>query len=472
MSSSMRCNEFSDDQREALPGSRCRRLDLTRAATCSTSRSPMTASSTDWRSGITESRNHGIEVSDLGGHVRRKQLLKESGHDSRGLWLALCGDIEVPLIGLNLTVQIAFASSPDAGGAMYGEQLVSGNESGAQSSAVADASSINRWNFLHRESTHPLRSGGPWGHRFFGRQVPELPLMHARIRLQAAVVYFDRAGCPRPSATVSRPSLGGKNPHHGLREDSYMSIVNDPQPSIPQTLPPDVAGNVSSTFAVLALIAGIVAFLSGWIPVWGLIAGGAAIALAAFAMVKKQRKPFALAGLILGGVAVLTSLITTVALIGGIAGASNSNTALAPAAMSTSSPAPKVTAKPTSTPKPTAKLTPSSTPTPAPTVAPAPPKPVESVSQSNASRKAQSYLSYTSFSRSGLIDQLVYEGFSAEDATYGADAAGADWAQQAAGKAKSYLEFSAFSREGLIDQLLFEGFSADEAEFGVSSVGL
>ena len=59
-----------------------------------------------------------------------------------------------------------------------------------------------------------------------------------------------------------------------------------------------------------------------------------------------------------------------------------------------------------------------------------------------------------------------------EDATYGSDAVGADWGQQAVAKAKSYLEYSAFSREGLIEQLLYEGFSAEEAEFGVSSVGL
>ncbi|WP_202409606.1 Ltp family lipoprotein [Halobacillus litoralis] len=31
---------------------------------------------------------------------------------------------------------------------------------------------------------------------------------------------------------------------------------------------------------------------------------------------------------------------------------------------------------------------------------------------------AQDYLDYSSFSRSGLIDQLIYEGFSTEDATY------------------------------------------------------
>ena len=38
--------------------------------------------------------------------------------------------------------------------------------------------------------------------------------------------------------------------------------------------------------------------------------------------------------------------------------------------------------------------------------------------------------------------------------------------------AQSYLDSQAFSRTGLIDQLLFEGFSQAEAEYGVNAVGL
>ena len=84
---------------------------------------------------------------------------------------------------------------------------------------------------------------------------------------------------------------------------------------------------------------------------------------------------------------------------------------------------------------------------------------------------AESYLDFSAFSRSGLIDQLEFEGFSTDEATYGVDQVGADWNEQAALSAESYLEFSSFSREGLIDQLVFEGFSQEEAEYGVSQVG-
>ncbi len=94
------------------------------------------------------------------------------------------------------------------------------------------------------------------------------------------------------------------------------------------------------------------------------------------------------------------------------------------------------------------------------------------VSQQNAKRSAESYLDFTAFSHSGLIDQLEFEGFSTEDATWAVDRLDVDWNEQAAKSAGSYLEFSAFSRSGLIDQLLFEGFTQEQAEYGVDQTGL
>lgn len=94
------------------------------------------------------------------------------------------------------------------------------------------------------------------------------------------------------------------------------------------------------------------------------------------------------------------------------------------------------------------------------------------VSQINATRKAKSYLDMAGFSRSGLVNQLEFEGFSTSDATYGADAQNANWNEQAARKAKSYLDMAGFSRSGLIDQLVYEGFSQQEASYGASANGL
>jgi hypothetical protein len=92
------------------------------------------------------------------------------------------------------------------------------------------------------------------------------------------------------------------------------------------------------------------------------------------------------------------------------------------------------------------------------------------VSQVNAAKKATSYLSYSAFSRSGLIKQLEFEGFSNADATYGVDALKMNWLDQAVKKATSYLRNSAFSRSGLIEQLEFEGFSTSEATYGTDTI--
>jgi hypothetical protein len=106
------------------------------------------------------------------------------------------------------------------------------------------------------------------------------------------------------------------------------------------------------------------------------------------------------------------------------------------------------------------------------TTAPAVSGPTETAGQYNARKSAQSYLKYSSFSRTGLINQLLYEGFSSADATYGTDAQNADWNVQASKTALSYLKSSSFSRSGLISQLLYEGFTQAQAEYGVSTTGL
>jgi hypothetical protein len=123
---------------------------------------------------------------------------------------------------------------------------------------------------------------------------------------------------------------------------------------------------------------------------------------------------------------------------------------------------------------PTTEAPPTTTaPTTTTTTAPPPPTTAgPTISQSNARQKAAQYLEFQSFSRSGLIDQLKFEGFSEEDATYGVDAVNPDWNEQAAKKAAQYLEFQSFSHSGLVDQLVFEGFTPEQAEYGVSTTGL
>lgn len=106
----------------------------------------------------------------------------------------------------------------------------------------------------------------------------------------------------------------------------------------------------------------------------------------------------------------------------------------------------------------------------APTPAPAVPS-NGTIGQINALKKAQSYLSHTAFSYSGLISQLEYEKFSHDDAVYAVDNCGADWNQQAAKKAASYLSHTAFSKDSLIDQLEYEGFTYEQAVYGAQANG-
>jgi len=98
--------------------------------------------------------------------------------------------------------------------------------------------------------------------------------------------------------------------------------------------------------------------------------------------------------------------------------------------------------------------------------------PVNTDGLQDAVRSAQSYLDVMPFSRSGLIYQLEFEGFTSAQATYAVDAVGADWSAQAVLSAQSYLDLMAFSRSGLIYQLEFEGFTSAQATYAVDQVGL
>ena len=66
---------------------------------------------------------------------------------------------------------------------------------------------------------------------------------------------------------------------------------------------------------------------------------------------------------------------------------------------------------------------------------------------------------------------MEYEGFSASEAEHAVANCGADWYEQAAKSARSYLNVMSFSRSELIDQLEYEGFTYDQAVYGVEQNG-
>ena len=90
----------------------------------------------------------------------------------------------------------------------------------------------------------------------------------------------------------------------------------------------------------------------------------------------------------------------------------------------------------------------------------------------NALSSAKRYLTYMPFSYQGLVEQLEFEGYSMDEAKYGADNCGANWNEQAVLKAEQYLNYSAFSYNGLIEQLEFEGFTHEQAKYGVDHTPL
>lgn len=106
-----------------------------------------------------------------------------------------------------------------------------------------------------------------------------------------------------------------------------------------------------------------------------------------------------------------------------------------------------------------------------PTTTPSTSTPSPTVGQKNALNRALDYLDYNEFSRKGLIDQLLYDGYTQEEAEYGADHTNANWDEEAALKAMDYLSVMSFSRQGLIEQLMFDGFTQEQAEYGVTQNG-
>lgn len=95
-----------------------------------------------------------------------------------------------------------------------------------------------------------------------------------------------------------------------------------PVPETQPSTPPTPTGSING-LAIAALVVGIVATLTGFIPFWGLIVGIAAITLGILGARKATGKGMAIAGIITGGLGALMGLlITSLFIIGLVAGSS------------------------------------------------------------------------------------------------------------------------------------------------------
>jgi hypothetical protein len=94
--------------------------------------------------------------------------------------------------------------------------------------------------------------------------------------------------------------------------------------------------------------------------------------------------------------------------------------------------------------------------------------PASASPRSQAIGTAYDYLDYTAFSKAGLADQLVYEGFGRRVANYAVDHIRVSWRNQAVKSGKSYLRYMHFSCSGLINQLEYEQFTPRQARYGAN----
>lgn len=137
--------------------------------------------------------------------------------------------------------------------------------------------------------------------------------------------------------------------------------------------------------AIAALAVGILAFLIGFLPFLGFLAGGAAIALGIIALRARQSRPLALSGLVLGSLAALTSLVLTMGLFMMPRSSTPAETVVI-----TETAAPATSAAPVATPTPSPTAEPEPTAAPTEAAPPPPPATTESAPQEQAAEQEQS----------------------------------------------------------------------------------
>lgn len=80
---------------------------------------------------------------------------------------------------------------------------------------------------------------------------------------------------------------------------------------------------------------------------------------------------------------------------------------------------------------------------------------------------AKEFITFMPLSYSQLVKQLEKEGYTHDQAVYGADNCKADWKELAARTAAEYMCIAPFPRQYLIEQLEYEGFTHEQAVYGV-----
>ena len=90
---------------------------------------------------------------------------------------------------------------------------------------------------------------------------------------------------------------------------------------------------------------------------------------------------------------------------------------------------------------------------------------------SSAVEAAKKYLDSGSYSYTALVDKLQQDGYSTADAEYAANNCGADWNKKAAEEAKALISSGTYTKEELIDKLMLKGYTFEQAASGAEANG-
>lgn len=83
-----------------------------------------------------------------------------------------------------------------------------------------------------------------------------------------------------------------------------------------------------------------------------------------------------------------------------------------------------------------------------------------------AVERAAVFLLHAPYSRKGLVEQLVFDGFSPDQAEFGVAHCRTSWSAQALRKANTLMLSENLAKPDLMVSLLYEGFTMEEAEYG------
>ena len=245
-----------------------------------------------------------------------------------------------------------------------------------------------------------------------------------------------------------------------MTDPNYSKAATETPPPPPPPLQKKPMG-----LALAALIVGIGAFLVGLVPVFGALVGVAAVVLGIIALRKRQSKGMAVAGIALGGVGALVSIVMTLGIGAVVNNASDDRPIAATAPSVTPVPQESTAPDPVETTEPVEE-----------TQAPEPEAPAVPVEYLSALAKAATYSELMNMSKAGIYDQLTSEygeQFSAEAGQYAIDTFQGDWNANALAKAKTYQETMNMSPAAIRDQLTSEygeKFTAEEADYAIQNL--